>query len=275
MQGFAVHELHLVGWYGMPAAAFLALIAVVVLEGRPRSTNQKEFARRLRRSGRWRQLNPLVLPVVVFVLALCVEHWANPRQWMAYFTALQWLAGVMCLVGAPASVWLYTGFVPKLERRGKLVVLERVGRETTSFHVRKASNVLVAMRQSNLVPMKNASLAVWFLVGYGEALVSAGWRRIELVSPEIDEHALDRVGIEFMVAEHLPAWRVACVVDRPFPRWRALLYWATKRPRRWAERERGVVLEYMGTSLTNRALKSHRDDRRAARRARSALKATA
>jgi hypothetical protein len=269
-----VNLLHLVGWYGVPVSALCVILLVVFLEGRSSAMDETAFGRRLRRSGRWRRINPVFFPMLI-VPAFGVECWANPSRWTAYFTPIQWACGLVCLIAAPASVWMFAEVMPKLQRWGKLITLERVDRDTTGFHVRAAGGVFAALRQSNVKPMKNASLAAWFLVGHGDAVMAAGWRRVELVSPEVDEHALDPMGIEVLIAEHLPNWRVASFVDRPFPWWRGFLYWATKKPHRRPRRERGVVLEYTANAVPARDLKGLRNDRRAVRRAIAKAKASA
>jgi hypothetical protein len=238
-----VPDLRALFYYGFPLLSLLVLLLVVWREGRPSVTAPTVFVRRVVRAGHWRHFSRLWVLSLVVPGAL-IDLVMNPRPFTAYLTPGQWAAGVASTIVVPGCVLAFVGVMPKLRREGKVITLERVDASTIGFHVRHAGGRMAAYHQVDDAPIRSALRTIRFLQRHGARLSDAGWSRLELVSPEIADGALEMAAIEALLKTHLPHWYLVAKVDRAYPRRKALAYWLAKKPRRWPGRARGVVLEF-------------------------------
>ncbi|QWT22083.1 hypothetical protein KPL74_08760 [Bacillus sp. NP157] len=227
----------------IPLLLLCFLVGVVLREGGRQVMRDRVFQKRVRTAARWARVHPLLVPAP-FVLSVMADVLLNPRPRFAYATPAQWCAATACVIVGPACLIAYTCLMPKLLRGKRVIALERVDASTAGLHVRRAGGRLSAYRQVDPEPLRSARVALGVLVEHGTALVEAGWKRVELVSPEIGAGTLSVRRVDAFLRARLPDWHVVTWVERPFPLWKALVYWAAKRPHRWVQVERGVVLAH-------------------------------
>lgn len=219
-------------------------VAVLYVDSRDGSYSVAVFGRRVRWLAMLNVGTPL-LPPFIGMGALATYELLVPINALTAPWSTILFRAVAFGVAFSATVLLGRELIPKLACGGKVMVLERVGQTTLSVHVTVRDGITGAINRPNLSGATHARLMLSTLVPYIHVLRVHGWRRIELVSPEISADSLDETKVRELLRRHMPRWRSERICRR-MALGRAAAYNLTRAGRRthpWVWLERGIVLE--------------------------------
>jgi hypothetical protein len=219
-------------------------MAVLYFDSRDGSYSDAVFARRLRWLAALKGVTPLVPPVTALG-ALAAYELAFPMNALTTPWGTVLARAVVFGVAFGAAFLLGRELVPKLVHGSKVLVLERQDRLTLSVHVTVRNGVAGVFSRPNLAGENHARLMLSTLVPQVQLMRADGWKRIELVSPEISLKSLDGTKVTELLSRRMPGWTSRSVCRRMALR-RAAAYNLTRAGRRtdpWVWLERGIVLE--------------------------------